>query len=367
MSDFITKRNGVYYFKKRAEGKVVFQSLKTSNRETAKAKAKLLAADLDAGRWDRVFELRVRKELAAVGEVLNLYRVSAAQLEITPRTAKNNADALEYVLRRASGAESVAGWSTSAVNAEVVRKFRAAVLREAAPDALERAKRSACSMLRQARSVFGPAALVLYKEFGLEFPSMDGFRKGALFEHVARVAYLPPDDGVVAATFAALPKLAAGSDLERAMYRAICLAVGAGLRKGEIAAAQWDWFAERDGRRVLRADMVTKNRTTLDVPILKEWWERLAAVRRPEERGADRVLGAASTQLVFREIGRWMGGLGWKTQKRIHEFRAYVGSRIAQEHGVMTASLFLRHGDVSTTERYYLRYLKLRDVEVKIG
>jgi integrase len=364
-ANYITKRGGVFYFKKRIAGKVLFQSLRTGDRQLAARKAKLLAADLEARRWDRVFELRTRRELASIGEVLAVYEPAAARLQIKPRSAYDAARSLELVVRKGLGVASAEGVSARELTGLLARRFRDASL-AAAGDEVERAKRSAASLLRQARSVFSLDAMQFYRDTGLVLPDVSGFRAERVFPKMAKLDYQPPSDAVLAATFAALPALARGSALERDMYRAICLAVGAGLRKSEITAARWDWFGVRDGRPVVRSEYVCKNRSAMDVPILSEWWERLQAAR-PESaiEGAAVLQGGAAA--VFRAVGRWMGGLGWRTQKRIHEFRAYVGSQIAQKHGIVPASLFLRHGDISTTQRFYLRYLTLQDVEVKIG
>lgn len=364
--NFTTKRGGVFYFKKRISGKVLFQSLRTSDRQLAVRKAKLLAADLEAGRWDRVFELRTRRELASIGEVLAVYEPAAARLQLKPRSAYDAARALELVVRKGLGTTAPGGVSTRELTDKLARRFEEASVAGAGEQEVERRKRSAASLLRQARSVFCRDALQLYQDSGLTLPDVSGFRNARVLLKVAKLDYQPPSDAVLAATFASLPALAEGTALERDMYRAVCLAVGAGLRKSEIMAARWNWFAVCDGRPVVRSQYVCKNRSDMNVPMLSEWWTRLQAAR-PGEAREDSAILCGGAAAVFRAVGKWMGALGWRTQKRIHEFRAYVGSQIAQEHGIVAASLFLRHGDISTTQRFYLRYLTLGNVEVRIG
>ncbi len=364
--NFITKRGKVYYFKKRVAGRVVFQSLATGDRALALRKARLLAEDLSKDRWDRVFELRTRRELASIGEVLAVYEPAAARLQVKPRSSYDAARALELVVRKGLDVKTADAVSTRELTDKLARRFETASVAGAVEQEVERTKRSAASLLRQARSVFCRDALQFYQDAGLTLPDVSGFRTARVLLKVAKLDYTPPSDPVLAATFAALPALAQGTARERDMFRAVCLAVGAGLRKSEIMAARWSWFAVRDGRPVVCAEYVCKNRSAMDVPMLSEWWARLQSAR-PAEAQEDSQILCTAPAAVFRAVGKWMGALGWRTQKRIHEFRAYVGSQIAKEHGIVAASLFLRHGDISTTQRFYLRYLTLGNVEVRIG
>jgi integrase len=163
-------------------------------------------------------------------------------------------------------------------------------------------------------------------------------------------------------TFAAVDRLARGGRIHQDIYKAVCLATGAGLRKSEISAARWGWFHEVDGQVVIRAaGFVTKNGSSLGTPMLRDWWVKLAAARPAGAGPEDRVL-TGGTDKVFRRLSRLMRSLGWKTQKAAHEFRALVGCRVAEACGIESASLFLRHGAISTTQRFYGRYLKLRDL-----
>ncbi len=61
-----------------------------------------------------------------------------------------------------------------------------------------------------------------------------------------------------------------------------------------------------------------------------------------------------------------MGELGWQTQKRIHELRAWAGSKVLERYGVYEASQFLRHKDVRTTQKYYLRYIQMKGLKVEM-
>jgi integrase len=242
-------------------------------------------------------------------------------------------------------------------------------------DGERRARGTANSTLNQAKSVFTAAAMQLYKDRGLEVPDVEPFRLEAPLRGAAKKNYCLPDDLLIERTFTELQRLGLGTWSgrltiapadQKEMFRAICLAVGAGLRKSEINRATWRWFVERGGRPWLRTGLITKNKDGIDMPILQEWWARLKALR-PEGSTEDSTVLVDPKQQVYVNIGQWMAELGWQTQKKLHEFRAYVGCQVAEKHGIETASLFLRHGDIRTTQRYYGRYLKLRVIDVQVG
>jgi integrase len=117
----------------------------------------------------------------------------------------------------------------------------------------------------------------------------------------------------------------------------------------------------------MRSDVLGKNKRVIDLPVIEEWWRRLQAIRAEQLSIANGdpdpfVLTGHQTERtedVFRRVSAWMRKLGWKTEKTIHEFRAYVGSKVAMEFGIETASMFLTHADITTTLRFYGRYMKL--------
>lgn len=374
MSTYITKRGKHWYFKKLdpQTGKVVFQSLKTADKRIALERAKPLAADLEAGRWDRILALRARNALPKVGELLHTYLANWTVLDLEERTASECAKYFARVLALGCGVEDASGLSLSVLHGEagaaVVRKFMAEKVKARAgaggwedEDEERRAKGSVNSALRQARAVVGVRALQLYRDKGLQLPDLERFKNEPGFMGVGKQSYNPPGDELLEKTFKALAAL--GKDpVRKDQYLAVCLAAGAGLRKGEIKRASWNWFTLRGAAPWLVGAMITKNGDLLDVPILPEWWARIAALRPEGAKGEDRILSSDS-EWTFRRVGEWMRGLGWETQKCIHEFRALVGCRVAEAMGIEAASLFLRHGSIKTTQIYYGRYLRLRGLK----
>ena len=50
----------------------------------------------------------------------------------------------------------------------------------------------------------------------------------------------------------------------------------------------------------------------------------------------------------------WLRANGIDSKKPMHDLRKEAGSRIYEKYGLVAASKFLRHGDVSTTADYYV-------------
>jgi integrase len=56
----------------------------------------------------------------------------------------------------------------------------------------------------------------------------------------------------------------------------------------------------------------------------------------------------------FDRLMSWLRSKGVKSTKPLHELRKEFGSWVNQKHGIYAASQALRHGSISTSERYYL-------------
>jgi integrase len=86
------------------------------------------------------------------------------------------------------------------------------------------------------------------------------------------------------------------------------------------------------------------------VPVQEKAVTALSAVRKKDGR----CLSDTSLEWA-RRLNGWMRGLGWNTQKKMHELRAYVGSLIYRKDP-MAAMKFLRHKTIRQTEQAYVRY-----------
>lgn len=363
----------------------VQRSLETPIKKVALERAKRLIGLVKAERWELLEASKLRAvapaavEYAAIGRICETYRVNAPKDELGEKTIKGNIGALRIIIRTALGkpADAVDGLSGQVLTGALVRDYKKAVLASIAADEDEcdelaqRAKRTANSYLGQGRSLFTDRAREHYRDAGLVLPDVREFMEVPGFFRVGKMEYNAPPDEVIARTFVELERLRE-EDLNA--YLAICLACGAGLRKGEVAQARRSWFVVTNGVARLQAKIETKNGQFINLPLLGEWWARLELVFKEAWRGgeaADCFILQGNRQEreedVFRRIGPWMRGLGWETQKTFHEFRAYVGSMIAMDsrYGMEIASMFLRHHSVDFTRRYYLRYVKLKAISLK--
>jgi integrase len=287
------------------------------------------------------------------------------------------------------------GLSTACLSGQLVREYKAAV--EAIPMAgssqtgngaaeMQRLKRSANSYLGQARSIFGKHTLEFYEDAGLVLPPREQLREfleAPKFRGVGKTQreYNAPSDSVIKATFAGLDELKVS---DPAAFLAICLAMGAALRKGEIMECRRSWFVSRNGRMWISGPMVTKNGDPLEVPMLSEWWARIEPVIGPPVQGIGQAAGdgevkraearapddfvlpgsVTERERVFRRVGPWMRSMGWQTQKAIHEFRAWVASKIADKYGLEAARQYSRHEDARTTQNCYGRYRTVREIDL---
>jgi integrase len=371
-------RDANWWIRFERRGRVFWRSLDTPRQVTAVMNAKVLVGAVKRENWAAVEGTKLKRDVPSreLGEVFAVYRRNLEGLD--SRTVRENMGALANILRRTLGPEvNVEGLPVSALNGQLVRKYKAAVDAEdaAAPELeLQRRRRTANSYLRQARSIFAEQQLEHYRDAGLELPAaaLEEFKSVPMFSRCEKKDYNPPDDAVIAATFRSLEEKLRLSD--RPAYLAVCLAVGAGLRKSEIGECRWSWFVQRNGRAFIRGDMVPKGGEDMDVPILQEWWERIKAMGNGQwamgDGSSDFVIPGNERERqdgVFRRIGTWMDGLGWKTQKKVHEFRAYVISKIVMEHGIEAGRQFARHGSSRTTEEKYGRYRTVAEIDVKVA
>jgi integrase len=372
----------------------ILRSLETNVKDAAIANAKIIIAAARSEKWALLEGTRSSRPLASIGECLQVFRQNPEGLKTV--TIGKHVSALRCVLRTAgvlsptATDEDLARLSTSELTAALVSRYRAAVVKSADPEdehdpAVRKARISANSYLRQARSIFSRHMLEHYQARGLHLPAdLEKFRKAPGFRKV-RIEYSPPDDKLLMQTFELLERLwttksGKARDRRRAVYTAVCLACGAGLRKSEISRAKWSWFVQRDGSAWVQSDTLAKNGSVVDVPVVSDWWPRLRKIRayqlrtwRAQRRRGRRPLDdfllegtmTQRTEEVFRWVGRWMRRLGWKTEKAIHEFRAWVGSKVAERYGFALAAKFLRHGDESTTRRFYGRYVKMKEMKLE--
>lgn len=382
--DGTVTESDTYYIKFDYRGEQYPRKTPYTRREDAEKFLNELKRATTAGEWQSVKSqlesLRLRKtapliETTSLEQLRDSYRRHSLIIH-----KEANIRSLRLCIIRAYAAEDpqlaqVADrWLTypvSILNESFVWKWRQAIADSVADASREdraRTFRSANSTFTQARSLFTPEIRSAYFHYDkITLPdTIDGFLKAPLFpEPLKKADYKKPSDTIISKTFDALEVLgkegAAGDLLKLNMYRAIWLALGFALRKSEAAAVKTSWFILRDGKPYLAGDKLSKDGLTPDIKCHNGAWERLVPVL-PKGDGDRYVIEGTDTERqheVFKRIGHWMTALGWKTQKRYHEFRAWAICQVilAHKNDLYAGQRFARHATIQTTEQNYGRYL----------
>lgn len=311
-----------------------------------------------------------------LGDVADAFRKARPALDISEKTAEGYLDRLFWIVRyvrayrdgkkvvRMSGQwaadlSSERAIPVSFLTREVGSDFKAAVVLEAAGDsALEQVKkRSANSTLRNAKAVFSEAAREHLAGLDLP-PTLDGFLATKPFRKVAKRYHFPPVD-VVRRIFADAPLLKAG---DKNAYVAFLLALWAGLRKGEIAAARRWWMLDAAGSKLrhriivqAEGDFLPKGRQTGYTEIC-DWAKREIM---DSCRSITYLIEGNETErndAVFRRLATWLQARGLSGSDRIHpvhELRKMFGSWAASRFDLFTAKTWCRHSSIRVTEDYY--------------
>ena len=335
------------------------KSTETNDATTAVVRAKLFIEAVSKERWGALAPVTRAGSVPTVAEVVAEYERRST---LVPRTVRNNVLSLRQVLRTVTGRDEVDGLSVAELSEETARRYQELTARRYASgtddrrEARERALRSSRSTLQQARSLFAHRCLDEYASAGMEIPeSVRTFATCRLAGRIAHRGYFQPDDAAIERTFVEVDKL---RETDPAAFLAFWLAVGAGLRKGEIAAAQWSHVVTRDGRMWISGG-IGKDGERIEVPIQERAEKALATFRR--ESG--KIIPEPGLEWV-RRLNLWLRLQGWHGRKKLHELRAYVGSMIYRRDPV-AAMRFMRHKSFKVTEQFYVRYgTEARPVDV---
>jgi integrase len=149
---------------------------------------------------------------------------------------------------------------------------------------------------------------------------------------------------------------------------ALILALGAGLRRGEIDKLLWRQIDCQTGTvhvHVTEAGGLKSADSTGAVAIDPTLASVLQGYR-ARATGAYVIGGDDSEvaddagwsrryrcQNVFDRLVDWLRGCGVEGQKPLHTLRKEAGSIIATQHGILAASRFLRHADIQVAARHY--------------
>ena len=243
----------------------------------------------------------------------------------------------------------------------LIQAWRIGYLNKSAksPAAQRAAKIAVNSTLRQARSLFSPKRLDY-----VQLP--EGFRSpfdGLKLEARQSMRYRGSFD---------VPKLIADARGELAqadpeLFKALLLALMAGLRRGEIDRLEWNAF---DWQNLILHVQITEHLAVksqdsigdvdLDpevAAIFKEFYTQRTGTFVIE---SDLSAKAGATYLnyrcrpIFKALAAWLRKHGVPGLRPLHTLRKEFGSQICDRHGIYAASRALRHADVSITSMHYL-------------
>jgi hypothetical protein len=356
----------VRFFPPRVDGTggLVFRS--TGTKEVAAAKR--IAAQIiesfwsDAGRSAE--RLKLRSDLATIGELIERYQERASQ---RPATIRGNARSLRMLIRTVYPGDPDEK-STSVLTADLIRQFeKRSILR--AEDrataamrsrAIQRVRTSTASYLRQARSIVALRKMKFYE--GMRFPDLTAFRAESV-DAPQRSMPRPLDMSALAEIERAAVALA---ETDPGVYVAHLLFSRLGLRNIEIVNARTHWIA--DGRIGIidrpEEDFFPKGCEGW-VPIASDV---LAEILKFQPQCVDDYLvpGAHATerhQAVYRRHSKWVAQWIKERAKTSYELRRYAGSRLLDMGAtVFEVRDFLRHRDVQTTQQWYAYRLQNRNL-----
>ena len=357
-------------------GKVRFHSTRTNIIAVAKKRAIAYIATIKAGKWEDAAQMQSKSpkptKVPTFGEIAEVYQPHDGTPGIagtTEDTARNNVWAMGKILKTVLGVQDPETVPLSKFDKMLAVKFQDEMARESCERSdkdeetqrfvRDRALNSSKSVILQARSLFNTKSELpaKYAERGLPIPAcVQEFMTAKLRgKDKQQHEYLPPPDAVIQRTFKEIEKL---KDVVPQTYIAFWLACGCGLRRKEIFRARWEYFILRDGQPWFSGG-IGKNGQTIEVPVQKRAWENLKPLR--QEEGP--CLGVDATMEYARHINGWLTAQGWRTEKKLHELRAYVGSLIYIKDPV-AAMKFMRHSSIKITEKFYARYGKVKTPNV---
>ena len=243
-----------------------------------------------------------------------------------------------------------------------IQKWRLEYVANATNPLKKQSAMTSCnSMVRQASSLFSSKILKFLPKTLLPdpipFTDVEFFPRQN-FRYISKI-----DPKVI------LP--AAHSELykkEPATFLALLLALGAGLRKGEIDSLQWKQINTERG--VISVEVTeSADLKTQDSQGEVEIDEILASLllrhrTKVKAKDSDFVIDCAPkkkqttrrsyrAEEVFGKLTAWLRAHGVTARKPIHEMRKELGALITQEHGIYAASRILRHSNVATTADHY--------------
>lgn len=230
------------------------------------------------------------------------------------------------------------------------------------PLAEQKAIRSMTSYLRNARALFSRRVLDAMRKHGVTLPDPIPFAGVQVGGKAGSTRYRSAIDAR-ALLRDARAELA---DTDPDAYAVILLALGAGLRRSEVDALQWQ--AVMPARGIIRVQTTAQRRAKSvesegDVVCDAGLFTELEKTRRPgstlyvvepdTEHPRTRAAQCYRAKATFDRVITWLRTHGVLSAKPLHTLRKEFGSLVADAGDIHQAMLQLRHAQISTTQAFY--------------
>tara|TARA_Y100000310_G_scaffold344399_1_gene456971 strand:+ start:2036 stop:3316 length:1281 start_codon:yes stop_codon:yes gene_type:complete len=383
-----------WYTRFRVEGKQTNISLRTSDLQTAAARAVDQAEAALNGNWGAVHTSAGKA--ITIGEIITIY-IATAYLRDKQKTRNDNADRLRKFIRTVKGIKRTVVIDDDGVKTEpaidklpatildgkLVERYQSICLNGIAEGSLqEDAKRAADTQLGNVRGIFSKPRLTgkngkgIYPNLPesistfLSAPGLNGIKKTFKYNDIAPFC---------SAAFARLPEL---KKSDPAAYLLARLAICCGLRRSEATEARKSWIGGKKGNRTITVQMtdswVPKGRQEGEIALPEDLYDEIEAITDTTEYIVPATSSRKPTSLNERNHGlprrlcNWIAetevdGVAWPFAKKLHELRKWFGAQVASQAGLYAAQKVLRHSDYKTTADYYADLTDAPEYTIKVA
>ena len=286
------------------------------------------------------------------------FRFLVAQL-IGMKADKHRFDPVEgYKAHRAK----IDGTPLEDITPDKVQRWRVAYVQAAgSPIAQQHARVTVASVIANSKALFSHKKIL--KHLSLKLPQplpFDGVERGKL----PRARY----QSKVNAAAIARDAYAELKDAQPELFKIFLLALGAGLRRGEIDSLTWKQFNFRNGTLTVEANEYGGTKTDTSAESIDLSADVVAYFQSQMKKSkSDFVVASAVDPEAhsahwnhyrsnghFKALIKWLRGKGVKDRTPLHTLRKEFGSIINQKFGIFAASSALRHSNITITRDHYV-------------
>jgi len=359
------------------QGRRMWLSLHESDQSKAAQRAKDINASLDANGWEPTLAKyrtggvaepkndltigqyldAVRKNCALSGRTITGYESSLRQIVSDVFKFDDVGNRYDYMGGgRDVWLKAVHSVKLAALTPAKVQQWKIAYLREhsTSPITERRAKITASTTLRQAKSLFGPKVIGQLSDVQLPSPLPFAGVKG--FERQDTKYHGGLD----------IEKLvqAAQTELDPETFKIFALGLMAGLRRKEIDLLEWPSFRWNESAIQIRETNFFKAKSKDSYGVVQVDPELIEIFRGYHARATGSFViegrepisakwNRYRCQPHFNTLCSWLRNHGVKSGSPIHTLRKELGSQICAKAGIYAASVALRHSDINVTTKFY--------------